>query len=133
MPDLSVTGGNAPPSGRASDPPFANDAASGHTAPVDCVGCNRTFPAEQKARASISIFVLGDEYIYSYWFCEACQRYTIEWYHDRFLGEDDVGFLPAMPKEVGDRCVELVRACPTPWDKNCECESHRALYHGVPG
>jgi hypothetical protein len=99
---------------------------------MDCVRCKRAFPRGERARAAISIFVMGDEYTYSYWHCPACDHYTIAWYHDRFLGEDDSGCMQPMPREVGDRCVELVKACPNPGDKNCECDSHQQLYHGVP-
>jgi hypothetical protein len=99
---------------------------------VKCVQCARAFAPGEKARAAISIFAMGDEYIYSYWLCDACGYYTVESYHDRFLGEDEITFLPPVPREVGDRCVELVRACPRPFDKNCECASHQALYHGLP-
>jgi len=76
---------------------------------------------------------MGDEYIYSYWACELCGCYTVESYHDRFLGDDEVTVLPPIEREVGERCVALCAACPTPFDKNCECPSHRALYGGVPG
>ena len=75
---------------------------------------------------------MGDEYIYSYWFCEACSVYTVESYHDQFIGADEVTFLPPVPKVLGDRCVELVRACPCPGDKHCVCASHQALYYGLP-
>ena len=100
---------------------------------MQCIQCRTTFPDRSRSDAAISIFVMGDEYIYSYWFCGTCQTYTVERYHDRFMGEDDISYLPPISKEVGDRCVDLVRACPRPYDKNCNCASHRALYHGVPG
>ena len=99
---------------------------------MKCVQCQQAFPTGSLARAGISIFVMGDEYIYSYWRCDACGFYTVESYHDRFTGEDEVTFLPAVSREIGDRCVALVQACPTPFDKYCECRSHRALYYGLP-
>jgi hypothetical protein len=97
-----------------------------------CLHCERDFPAGSHARAAIAIEVMGDEYIYSYWRCDACRQYTVEAYHDRFMGEDEVSFLPPVPEAVGDRGVELIRACPTPMDKWCDCASHRALYYGLP-
>ena len=98
-----------------------------------CAKCGKEFPAAARSRAGISIFVMGDEYIYSYWYCEECQHYTVRAYHDRFMGEDSEDTLPPMPKERGDRAVALIRACPQPFDKYCECPSHRAMYYGVPG
>ena len=97
-----------------------------------CAACGVDFPAGERARAGISIFVMGDEYVYSYWSCAACQRYTVTAYHDRFMGEDSRSVLPPVSREVGDAAVALIRACPEPFDKWCECPSHRALYHGVP-
>lgn len=88
--------------------------------------------SEPRARTAISIFVLGDEYIYSYWWCARCGCYTVEAYHDRFMGESEIGFLPPISKEEGDRAVAIIRACPTPHDKFCECASHRAMYRGRP-
>jgi hypothetical protein len=99
---------------------------------VKCTKCQREFPKRARAQAGISVFVLGDEYIYSYWLCPACDHYTVEAYHDRFLGDDEVFFLAPVSRKVGDRAVALIRACPSPFDKYCDCPSHRALYHGVP-
>lgn len=98
---------------------------------MDCARCKRTLQDADR-RAGISIFVMGDEYTYTYWFCEACQEYTVEAYHDRFLGEDSVGVLAPQPKAVGDRAVALIQACPSPHDKWCECPSHQAMYYGLP-
>jgi len=99
--------------------------------PSHCIKCDAPFTA--KARAGISISVMGDEYTYSYYYCDSCAHYTVESYHDRFLGDDEVSFLPPLSKEEGDRAVELIEACPLPGDKRCDCPSHRALYHGRPG
>lgn len=99
---------------------------------MKCIQCGQGFLPDARARAAIAIFVLGDEVIYSYWYCAACETYTVEAFHDRFLGEHDISFLPPMHKAVGDRCVELIGACPDPGNKHCDCASHRALYHGVP-
>lgn len=99
---------------------------------MNCAQCSQAYPSGHQAEAAIAIFVLGDEYIYSYWRCPACEHYTVAWYHDSFLGDDDAGELAPVPREVGDRCVALVRACPDPMDKNCDCASHEALYHGLP-
>lgn len=98
---------------------------------MKCVKCGEEFQHGERARAAISIFVLGDEYMYSYWHCRGCDMYTVESFHDRFMGDDEITFLPPIARDVGDRCVELVRACPSPHDKHCDCPSHRALYYGV--
>ena len=99
---------------------------------MDCLNCQRVFEETEKRAAGISIFVMGDEYIYSYWRCPQCDKWTIESYHDRFLGEASIGLLGPFPTEVGARCVQLIQACPRPFDKHCECPSHDALYTGLP-
>jgi hypothetical protein len=97
---------------------------------VNCVRCDQPL---QKARAGISIFVAGDEYVYSYFWCDACGVYSVEGYHDRFMGDSEVFALPAISREEGDRAVALIGACPVPHDKLCDCASHRALYTGRVG
>lgn len=100
---------------------------------VKCLTCKKEFAADSEPNAAISIFVAGDEYTYSYWKCKECSFYTVESYHDRFLGaEDEAFFLPPFSEEEGDRCVELVRACPSPFNKSCQCASHDELYYGTP-
>jgi len=100
--------------------------------PITCVQCKRELPADDGPQAGISISVMGDEYIYSYWRCDACGFYTVESYLDRFMGDSEVTFLPPIPQAVGEHCVALARQCPTPYDKTCECPAHRALYYGLP-
>lgn len=97
-----------------------------------CAGCGADFGPGARARAGIAIGVMGDEYLSSYWWCEACHRSSVSASHDRFLGEDSWDVLPPVSQEVGDRAVAPIRACPEPFDKYCDCPSHRALYHGVP-
>lgn len=99
---------------------------------MNCISCARSLGAA-KARAAISILVAGDEYIYSYYSCEACGSYTVEAFHDRFMGESDTHFLPPIAREEGDRAVALIDACPSPGDKFCDCPSHLALYTGRVG
>jgi hypothetical protein len=101
------------------------------TLPTHCIKCKTAF--KRNAKAAISILVMGDEYIYSYYYCDECEHYTVEAYHDRFMGEDEISFLPPIGRTEGDYAVELIEACATPMNKNCDCASHKALYHGRPG
>ncbi len=98
---------------------------------MKCARCSLELPAAAR-RAGISIFVGGDEYTYTYWYCESCLHYTVESYHDRFVGEDSIDVLPPVPKAIGDCALALIAACPQPFDKWCDCPSHKALYYGVP-
>jgi hypothetical protein len=86
-----------------------------------------------RARAAICIFAHGDEYVFSYFACGACGRYTVEVFHDAFMGESGAHVMPqALEREEGERAVGLVGACPAPRDKLCDCASHRALQTGRP-
>jgi hypothetical protein len=69
--------------------------------------------------------VMGDEYIYSYWYCSACKVYTAEVYHDRFMGEDSVHCQGPISKERGNEILALIRKCPKPNNKRCTCDAHR--------
>ena len=99
---------------------------------MNCLECDYEFTANEKRAAGIAIMVLGDEYIFSYWCCPKCQKCSVESYHDRFMGEDDITYMGPFAKVVGERCVALVEKCPNPMDKYCDCQSHKALYYGVP-
>ena len=94
---------------------------------VKCATCGREFDrlGRDRPAAVIAVEVMGDEYIYSFFFCAACGVYTQELYHDRFCGEDSVGFSGPIPKARGDELVELILKCPDPTDKTCECPSHK--------
>jgi hypothetical protein len=81
--------------------------------------------------ASIAGGIMGDEYVESYYFCGPCQIYTVEIYHDRFLGEGEVSVRGPVPKAEGDEKIELIRQCSEPWDKKCRCKAHLSYFDGA--
>jgi hypothetical protein len=97
---------------------------------IRCSQCKRELDRKLKTGSvpSISGGIMGDEYIESYYFCHNCGVYTIEVYHDRFLGEDDVSVRGPVSKSEGDEKIELIRRCPEPWNKKCRCEAHRSYF-----
>ena len=99
---------------------------------IRCSQCEREFDQQGKEGpvASISGSIMGDEYVESYYFCDRCEVYTVEIYHDRFLGEDEVSVRGPVPKSEGDIKVELIRQCPDPWDKKCRCKAHQSYFQG---
>ena len=99
---------------------------------VRCSQCGRDLgqQGEKRRVASIAGSIMGDEYIDSYFFCEDCGVYTVEVYHDRFLGEDDVSIRGPVSKAEGDEKVELIRQCSAPWKKKCRCQAHRFYFQG---
>jgi hypothetical protein len=71
---------------------------------------------------------MGDEYIESYYLCHGCDVYTVEVYHDRFLGEDDISLRGPVSRSEGKGKIELIGKCPEPWNKKCRCEAHRSYF-----
>ena len=99
---------------------------------IRCSQCGRSFDRETGDRsiASISGGIMGDEYIESYYFCTQCQVYTVEVYHDRFLGEEDISVRGPVPKTEGDALMELIKQCDEPWNKKCRCKAHQSYFQG---
>jgi hypothetical protein len=99
---------------------------------VRCSQCGEDLDQEGKEGrvASISGGIMGDEYTDSYYFCDRCQVYTVEVYHDRFLGEDDVSIGGPVAKAEGDAKVELIKQCSEPWNKKCRCKAHQSYFQG---
>jgi hypothetical protein len=97
---------------------------------VHCSQCGKAFEQESgKAwETSICGSIMGDEYIETYFFCVACGVYTVEVYHDRFLGEESVQLCGPLPKADGDAAVALINRCSEPWNKKCRCEAHRSYF-----
>ena len=99
---------------------------------IRCSECGRIFDREAGDRsvASISGGIMGDEYIESYYFCNQCQVYTVEVYHDRFLGEEEISVRGPVPKTEGDALIELIKQCDEPWNKKCRCKAHQSYFQG---
>lgn len=77
---------------------------------------------------SISGGIMGDEYIESYYKCVPCGVYTIEVFHDRFLGEEDVSFRGPVSTSEAEKKITLIRQCLDPGNKKCRCDAHRAYF-----
>lgn len=73
---------------------------------------------------------MGDEYIETYFFCKNCSVYTVEIYHDRFLGEEEISIQGPIPQSEGDAKVELIKKCSQPWNKKCRCAAHKEYFAG---
>lgn len=97
-----------------------------------CAGCNHEFEEQAVRQAGIAVFGQGDEYIYSYFRCGGCHRYTVRVYCDSFTGDASISFLPPVSREQGERAVAVIRACPDPMNKFCDCPAHREMICGVP-
>lgn len=97
---------------------------------AQCAQCGKELSGKvgEDRVASISGGIMGDEYIESYYYCKSCGVYTVEVYHDRFLGEEDVSVQGPLSKADGDAKVELIRQCSEPWNKKCRCPAHRAYW-----
>lgn len=99
---------------------------------MHCSQCGKEFDQKEGGQpvASISGSIMGDEQIDSYFFCTECGVYTVEFYCDQFLNEDEVSVQGPISKEEGDAKVTLIRKCPQPWDKKCRCMAHKEYFEG---
>ncbi len=97
---------------------------------IRCAQCGRDLgePGTGDRKASISGGIMGDEYIESYFLCPECGVYTVEVYHDRFLGEESASVHGPVGRAEGDAKVALIRQCSRPWDKKCRCKAHREYF-----
>lgn len=93
---------------------------------MNCAKCGTDLGGVEKRAAYLCVEVMGDEYIYSYWRCDACGYFTDESFRDSFTtGEHERGRDYAIPPERGREIVEEIGRCPDPADKRCDCEVHR--------
>lgn len=98
-----------------------------------CSRCGNGDPVTCSCKASITHFFMGDRYRHTWWYCEACAHWTMHNVHEDFeTGRDDHFTWGPFPREVGERCVALVAACPAPSDHRCACEAHARLWNGPP-
>ena len=97
---------------------------------IHCLQCRQELGGEQKTGwvASISGSIMGDEYIETYYFCSKCGVYTVDVYHDRFSGPEEISFRGPLSKAEGDEKVQLISQCPQPWNKKCRCAAHRSYF-----
>ena len=93
-----------------------------------CAKCDLEIGGPERAVASISAEVMGDEYIESYWLCKKCGVYTKEVFRDSFTTGAHVTVSGPIPRQDGDAEILGLRGCPTPHDKNCRCDAHRQHY-----
>ena len=94
---------------------------------MECVGCASTKWEIKQRSAFICFEAFGDEYIESYFFCNDCDAYSVEVYHDSFNGPDTILTRGPIAKSEGDRIIEIIKQCPAPGDKRCRCKSHEEL------
>ncbi len=97
---------------------------------INCSKCGKPLgEGEEDGRAAfICAGIMGDEYIESWYFCPGCQVYTVEDYHDRFSGEDEISVRAPIDKATGDAKVALIQQCPKPSSKRCRCAAHREYF-----
>lgn len=97
---------------------------------VKCWKCNAELGPVSRRRAFISVFVQGDEETRSWYFCDACRIWMVEFCYDHFMGDCDVKVTGPYPEEAWAAEVALAQTCPAPGDKWCRCPAHQRLSPG---
>jgi hypothetical protein len=100
---------------------------------MKCTQCGRVFAADaaEGRVASISGSLMGDEYIDTWYLCPACDCYTIDAYHDRFLAEGEAMVEGPLSRSEEDPWIAVTLRCETPWDKRCRCDAHQEYFRGA--
>jgi hypothetical protein len=80
--------------------------------------------------ALISGRLMGDECTDVYYWCAACEVYTIRLYREVFAGPETAHDCEPIAKDEGDRRLEIIRRCPNPGDDRCRCDAHREYFGG---
>jgi hypothetical protein len=94
---------------------------------VRCSRCGREFERDEQV-ASISGTIMGDECTDSYYWCAACDVYTVRLHRDVFVGPETARSSEPIPKEEGDRRLKLIQSCEEPWNGRCRCPGHRGYF-----
>jgi hypothetical protein len=89
------------------------------------VACRKCGATLSERAAGIAVLGHGDEYIHTYFLCARCDAWTVEVFHDAFMGESSVWTRGPLSRAEGDADVERIRRCPSPGDKTCGCETYR--------
>lgn len=94
-----------------------------------CTKCGRQFaPQGPEKAAAIAGLALGDEYVETWFLCPACGVYTRRISRESFLGDTHERIDGPVDRARGDAMVELIRQCPDPLDKWCDCPAHKAYF-----
>ncbi len=96
---------------------------------VSCKGCGTELGPTRRRKAFLAAFAQGDEEVRSWFFCEACRTWTIEFVDDHFMGDTTVSLAGPFPEGSCEADVALANTCPDPGDKWCTCPAHRKLEH----
>ena len=94
---------------------------------VNCAKCNADLGDHTKQAGSITLELIGNEHIHSYWFCKACDVYSRMHFADTFLGPEETFGPTLIKKEEAERILKLIAECPDPDNKRCECKAHCKL------
>ena len=100
---------------------------------MSCKHCGNANRESFRRMAGIAHSFMGDTCTHSYYLCTSCGHWTVLGVHENFGTGSDQGFQwGPYSQEVGERCVELIRACPAAMDEDCDCPAHETLRHGPP-
>ncbi len=69
----------------------------------------------------------GDEETCSLTFCEKCQLFYLNCYHDQFIGNEDFTYEREITQEEAEVVKEAISKCENPHNKHCRCEHHKKL------
>jgi hypothetical protein len=99
---------------------------------VNCIACGSDLPVRL---GTICRLALGNEEIYTLYRCPDCGKYFLDCYEDIFMPVDDRSdpqwTRGPFDKEKGELLARLIKECPDPFDKYCECAAHVRFYKEI--
>ena len=99
--------------------------------PIQCSHCEVELKEQRDRVATFCVEGQGDEYIDRYWVCGECGWFLRRSFRDAFMGEEEVEYNQStLEPEAGQAILDLIKKCPNPVDKNCDCEVHEHFRWG---
>lgn len=96
---------------------------------IPCKGCGAELGPTSRRKAFFAKFVHGDEEVRSWFHCDTCHNWTIEYLDDRFMGDTTITVTGPFPEGSCEADIALARTCPDPGNKWCDCPAHRQMEH----
>lgn len=69
----------------------------------------------------------GDEEVCSLVFCEKCQSYRLNCFHDQFMGDEDFTYEKELAPKEAEIAKEVILKCEKPDNKHCRCKYHEKM------
>lgn len=93
---------------------------------MKCSHCEAPMNVNRDKVASFCTMGQGDEYTDRYWVCRKCGWFLRRSFRESFASQEETEYgSTALEPEKGQAIIDLIKKCPKPTDKWCDCEVHK--------